>query len=56
MTTKQLIAGLKKHEAQLAKERDALRELEMEIEEMRELADDVVESIRYAIERLSERV
>lgn len=56
MTTKQLLAGLKKHEAKLSKERDELRELETEIEEMREIADDVVESIRYAIERLSERV
>ena len=56
MTEKQIIKQLKLRQKELAKTRDGLRDLESEIGELRETADDALESLTYAIDRLSELV
>jgi predicted nuclease with TOPRIM domain len=56
MTEKQIIKSLKIRQKELAKTRDGLRELESEIGQLRETADDALDSLNYAIDRLSELV
>lgn len=56
MTTREVIAHLKKRQAGLAQERDWLRELVDEMEELISAADDAHEHLVQAIDRLSELV
>jgi 5'-deoxynucleotidase YfbR-like HD superfamily hydrolase len=56
MTTKQIIAALKKKRVEMAKLRDELREIEAEITDEADRVSDACESLEYCIERLSETV
>lgn len=56
MTTKQIIAALKKKRDQMAKLRDELRELEDEVLDEVERTSDAYESFDYCVRRLSETV
>lgn len=55
-THKQLAAIIKKHCAVIAKERDALRELQSEIEDICEPTDEAVALLEQAVEALSQRL
>jgi hypothetical protein len=54
--TKQLIAALKRESKRLAKVRDELREIEERSAELAQSADDALDSLSYAVDRLSELV
>ena len=56
MTLKQIKIALEKHKDSLAKERDKIRDLLDEVELHHKIAKDAVESLIYAIDRLSEQV
>lgn len=54
-TPKTLIRDMDRMKEKLATLRDHLREIETEASEMADISDDAVESLSYAIERLSEQ-
>lgn len=55
-STKQLVTALEREKARLAKVRDALRDIEEDAQTQREAVDDALESLTYAIDKLSEYV
>jgi hypothetical protein len=59
MTKKQLaqiVKQIERHKAGIAKHRDELREIMNQIDELESIAEDAVQSIEYAIDRLSEQL
>lgn len=53
---KSIVTQLKRIKARLIKDRDALRELEDEISELGYIAEDAVDNVSYAVDRLSEQL
>lgn len=56
MNMKQIRANLAKRMKAMERERDLLRELESDVADQADRMNDACDSIRYAIERLSEVV
>lgn len=56
MTTKQIIAALKRKRAEMATLRDGLRELVAEIEDEQDRATEAFDLLDQCIDRLSETV
>lgn len=54
MTKRKIIAELNKIQDRMAKERDNLRTLFSEIEDLTDISSDAIDNIEYAIDRLSE--
>jgi len=55
-TQKQLVAALKRESKRLAKVRDDLRKIESEAADLASNADGALESLSYAVDRLSDLV
>ena len=56
ITTKKILAELKRREKEMARLRDSLRDLSDQIEDESDRVKDAHESLEYCIQRLSETV